>query len=102
VGICTPVLGELWLGIELSATQARNRARLRHMLGRWKIWPSTEAAAEEFGRIGALLRRKGRKMQQIDVQIAAIALALGNTTVVTKDSDFKAIPGLSVEDWSIP
>jgi len=27
-------------------------------------------------------------------------LTLGNCTVVTKDSDFRAVPGLTVEDWS--
>jgi tRNA(fMet)-specific endonuclease VapC len=40
-------------------------------------------------------------MQQIDVQIAAVALSLGNCTVVTKDSDLSAIPGLDVEDWTV-
>ena len=40
-------------------------------------------------------------MQQIDVQIAAIALTLGNCTVVTVDSDFEAIPGLTIDNWSI-
>ncbi len=39
-------------------------------------------------------------MQQIDIQIAAIALTIGNCVVVSKDSDLKAIPGLDVEDWS--
>jgi len=39
-------------------------------------------------------------MQQIDIQIAAIALTLGNCAVVTKDSDFQAIPALDVVDWS--
>ena len=35
----------------------------------------------------------------MDIQIAAVALTLGNCTLVTKDSDFAAIPGLTVEDW---
>ena len=39
-------------------------------------------------------------MPQIDIPIAAIALTLGHCTVVTKDSDFDAIPGLDHEDWS--
>ena len=30
--------------------------------------------------------------------IAAIALTLGNTTVVTMDSDLSAVPGLDVEN----
>jgi hypothetical protein len=38
-------------------------------------------------------------MQQVDVQVAAIALTLG-CVLVTKDSDFQAISGLTIEDWS--
>ena len=64
------------------------------------LWPYTEEAAREFGRLFIDLRRAGRPMPQIDIQIAAIALTLGHCTVVTKDSDFAAIPGLDHEDWS--
>ena len=39
-------------------------------------------------------------MQQIDIQIAAIALTLGNCTVVTTDADFAAVPGLRTENWA--
>ncbi len=100
IGICTPVLGELLGGIEFSTTRPRNRARLLHDLPRWTVWPYERPAAEEYGRIYAHLRTVGRPMQQVDMQIAAVALTLRNCTVVTKDSDFQAIPGLDVEDWS--
>ena len=33
-------------------------------------------------------------------RIASQHISLGNTTVVTTDSDLSAVPGLSVEDWS--
>jgi len=46
------------------------------------------------------LERTGRPMQQVDIQVAAIALALGRCTVVTTDRDLSAIPGLKVEDWA--
>ena len=39
-------------------------------------------------------------MQVIDIMIAAVALTLGNTVVVTKDSDFAALPWLTVENWA--
>jgi len=100
IGTCIPVLGELWAGIELSATRQKNQLKLVRALSSVKIWPFDKPAAQEYGRIYAHLKRIGRPMQQIDIQIAAIALSLGNCTVVTKDSDFKAIPGLAVEDWS--
>ena len=38
-------------------------------------------------------------MQAIDLQIAAIALSLGDCTVVSTDTDLSAVPGLSVESW---
>jgi tRNA(fMet)-specific endonuclease VapC len=100
IGICTPVLGELWAGLEGSATRDRNLHRLRFGLSRLILWPYDDRAAEEFGRIFAELRRIGRPMQQIDIQIAAIASALGECTVVSGDSDLSAIPGLTVENWA--
>ena len=99
IGICTPVLGELWSGIEGSATRDENLRRMRHGLSRLLIWPFDQIAASEYGRIFTQLKRMGRPMQQVDIQIAAVAFALGDCTVVTADSDLLAIPGLTVEKW---
>ncbi|MBV8268588.1 MAG: type II toxin-antitoxin system VapC family toxin [Planctomycetaceae bacterium] len=99
VGIGMPVLAELAFGIELSTSRDRNMQSLRTALLAWKIWPFDDKAAFEYGRLAAELRRIGRPMQQIDIMVAAIALSLGNCTVVTGDSDLAAIPGLKVENW---
>jgi tRNA(fMet)-specific endonuclease VapC len=64
------------------------------------VWPLTEPAAEEYGRIAAELRQLGRPIGQIDMLIAAIALSLGKTTVVSVDTDLSAVPGLTVENWA--
>lgn len=101
VGIAVPALGELLFGVELSNDPERNWARLTRGLAQIRRWPFDVNAAQQYGRVWAALRRAGRPMQQVDVQIAAIALSLGSCTVVTKDSDFTAIPGLKVEDWSV-
>ena len=101
VGICTPVLGELWSGVEGSGTRDRNLQILRHGLSRLRIWPYDEAAAAEFGRLFAKLRKIGRTMQQIDVQVAAIAITLGNCVVVSSDSDLAAVAELTVENWAL-
>ncbi len=100
IGICTPVLGELWSGVEGSDTRDENLRRLRHGLSRLLRWPYEKKAAAEFGRLFTLLKRMGRPMQQIDIQIAAISLTLGNCTVVSADSDLSAVPGLTVENWA--
>jgi tRNA(fMet)-specific endonuclease VapC len=100
IGICVPVLGELWSGVEGSASRELNLQRLRHALSRFVVWPYTNAAAAEFGRIFAELRSVGRVIQQIDIQIGAIARTLPNCVLVTKDSDMRAIGGLTIEDWT--
>jgi tRNA(fMet)-specific endonuclease VapC len=100
VGIGVSVLAELVYGVEQSVSRDRNMQRLMKALATWKVWPFDNKAAFEYGRIAAELRRIGRPMQQVDIQTAAIAFALGNCTVVSGDSDLKAIPGLSVEDWA--
>jgi tRNA(fMet)-specific endonuclease VapC len=102
IGIGTPVLGELWYGVESSSSRERNLRSLMLAVSTWTLWPFERVAAEEYGRIAATLRRLGRPMQSIDIQIAAIALCPGNCVVVTKDSDLSAVPGLSVENWATP
>jgi tRNA(fMet)-specific endonuclease VapC len=102
IGIGMPVLAELLFGAELSRRPEETRQAIARRLARVRLWPFDVAAARMYGRLSATLRRMGRPMQQIDVQIAAIALSLGNCAVVTKDNDLAAIPGLSVENWSQP
>jgi tRNA(fMet)-specific endonuclease VapC len=99
LGICVPVLAELYYGFHYSASRDENLKQLRHSIGELTIWPFDEKAAAEFGRLRAELRRRGRPMQIIDVMIAATALTLGSCTVVSSDSDLTAIPGLAVENW---
>jgi tRNA(fMet)-specific endonuclease VapC len=100
VGIAHPVLAELAYGVENSQNRDRNMQRLRLALASWKVWPVTEEAAFEYGRLAAELRRIGRMIGPNDIMIAAIALTLGNTTVVTMDSDLAAVPGLIIENWA--
>src|SRR6266536_3273306 len=77
IGICPPVLGELWAGVELSHSRSRNEKRLRHSLPDFRVWPYDEAAATEYGRIFAVLQRTGRMIGPVDIQIAAVALSMG-------------------------
>ena len=102
IGTCEPVVAEMFYGVELSSTRDRNMQRLRRALVDILCWPFDRKAAEEYGRLAALLRRRGRPMQLIDVMIAAVALSLSNCVVVTTDSDFSAVPGLNVVDWTKP
>ena len=99
IGTGTPIVGELFSGLQFSSSRERNEVRLRRALSELIIWPYDLIAAENYGHIHAELRRIGRPMQTIDTMATAIATTLGNCTVVTTDSDLNAVPGLHVENW---
>jgi tRNA(fMet)-specific endonuclease VapC len=92
IGTCEPVVGELFYGAGNSNTRDANLRKLRVGLLGIKVWPFDRRAAEESGRLRAMLRRAGRPMGIVDVQLAAIALTLGNCTIVTTDSNPSAAP----------
>jgi tRNA(fMet)-specific endonuclease VapC len=100
IGTCTPIWGEFLHGIELSQTRDRNMKVAQRGIRTMTIWPFDVAAAEEFGRLAALLKRIGRPMQIPDIQLAAVAFTLGDCTVVSSDTDLLAVPGLTVENWA--
>jgi tRNA(fMet)-specific endonuclease VapC len=101
IGTCLPVVGELFFGVENSASRDANLQRLIRALSGIRCWPFDRPAAEKYGWIAAELKRIGRPMQQIDIQIAAVALSLGKCIVVSADSDLSAVPGLTVENWAV-
>jgi tRNA(fMet)-specific endonuclease VapC len=93
------VLGEVIGGILYGDSHEASWKKAKPMLMSLVLWPFDASAAQEYGRLFAGLKSIGRPMQQIDIQIAAIALALGNCTVITYDSDLAAVPGLAFENW---
>lgn len=99
VGTCEPVVAEMMYGLQLSSQPDKNLARLNVGLKPIACWPLDRGASMVYGQLAAELRRIGRPMQTIDIMMAAIAISLGNCTVVTTDSDLLAVPGLSVENW---
>lgn len=92
-------MAELVYGVEFGQNRDRNIQAIRLALPALTVWAFDQNAAFEYGRLAAELRRLGRPMQAVDVMIAAIALSLGNCTVVSADSDLMAVPGLAVESW---
>ena len=103
VGIAAPVLAELAFRAEGSGKlRDQNIKRLREALQVWKLWLVDADVAFEYGRLAFELRKRNRQIGQNDIWIAAIALSLGNATVVTRDSDFRGVPELTVENWAEP
>lgn len=82
------------------AQRDANLLLLRRAVSQLSIWPYTPEAAAEYGRIFVELKRAGRPIQQIDMQIGAIARTLPNCVIVSKDGDFGEISGVTVENWA--
>jgi tRNA(fMet)-specific endonuclease VapC len=62
------------------------------------VAPFEESALLEFQRLRALRIRIGTK----DLRIAATASVLGATVLTRNLRDFRQVPGLLVEDWTVP
>ncbi len=63
------------------------------------VWDS--AAARHYARLRATLEEHGEPMGNLDLMIAAQALAAG-VILVTNDRVFRRVKGLRIEDWSKP
>lgn len=72
VGICMPVLGELWSGMQGSASRDRNIQQMKHALARLRIWPFDRKAAEEYGRIFAELKRLSGCLMRARIHLLSI------------------------------
>lgn len=64
--------------------------------------PWDDRVSARFGGLKAELERRGERLEDFDVAIAAHALAQG-ATLVTHDAALGTrVAGLDVEDWSLP
>jgi predicted nucleic acid-binding protein len=102
LGIGTPVLGELLAGLKGSRTEQVNRQKLDKLLRVVKTWDYASKAAEQFAELRAHTKLTGRRVGDLDLQTAAIARTFRRCVVVTMDTDFDALPGITVENWAVP
>jgi len=97
-GLCRPSIGELWFMAFNSTQIEENCERIDALCRGFHIWEFDEAAAIEFGRIRVELRRAGRPIPMIDVQIASIARSR-HLTLLSSDGHFNVVANLRVENW---
>ena len=81
-----------------SSQPAANEQKLQTMIGQFIVYPFDQTAARQFGRVVTELRRIGRPIPPIDMQIAAIALA-NDLILLTADRHFDHVAGLKHENW---
>jgi tRNA(fMet)-specific endonuclease VapC len=91
---------ELLFGIARKPEATRLQILVRRFLDSSKILEWTSAAAREFANERAVLERQGRLLADIDMMIAAHALA-EDAILVTNDAAFHRITHLKTEDWTL-
>jgi tRNA(fMet)-specific endonuclease VapC len=91
---------EIYYGLELKPEASRLRAAVEKLFEAIEVraWDST--AARAYGRLRALLKAAGTPLEELDLLIAAHALALG-AVLVSHDQAFHNVAAfVTVVDWA--
>jgi predicted nucleic acid-binding protein len=103
VVICSVVRGEILYGFA-RLPQGKRRQELETKAAKlFAVLPCEsilEKAGDHYATIKLARQQKGLSLDENDLWVAATALSLG-AILITRDSDFQQIDGLTVTDWTV-
>jgi tRNA(fMet)-specific endonuclease VapC len=99
VGISVITEAELRFGVAKKPEAARLSVAVEEFLLRVEILPWDSEAAKSYARLRADMERIGEPMGNLDMMIAAHALA-AQAVLVTHDRVFHRVKQLRIEDWT--
>lgn len=99
VGISTVTEAELRFGVARIPEAVRLREAIEEFLIRVETICWDSGAARAYAKLRTTLERTGEPMGNLDMMIAAQALA-SEMVLVTNDKVFRRVKGLKLEDWS--
>jgi tRNA(fMet)-specific endonuclease VapC len=97
------VVGEILYGLARLPIGAKRRhleSKATSVLPLAPSRPMPEDTGQRYATIKLDSQRRGLTLKDNDLWVAATALAL-NATLVTRDTDFAGIPGLTLQDWTV-
>lgn len=101
VAISAITEAEIRYGLELKPAAEKLRSAVEQLLALIEVHPWNSAAAQAYGRMRARLKAAGTPLAELDLMIAAHALALG-ATLVSHDRAFRhVLPLVTVLDWAV-
>jgi tRNA(fMet)-specific endonuclease VapC len=99
VGVSVITEAELRFGVARKPGASRLEAAVEEFLLRVEILPWESAAAKSYAALRSVLERSGDPMGNLDMMIAAQALA-AQAVLVTHDRVFHRVKQLRLEDWT--
>ena len=99
IAISSITVAELAHGVAKSANQTKNREALEEFLLPLTIIPFDTQDAHAYGQIRANLERRGEVIGNMDMLIAAQALAKNCKIVTNNTREFERVEGLVCENW---
>lgn len=101
VGVSVITEAELRFGVARLPQAAKLGIAVEEFLLRVEVLPWDSDAAQHYARLRAALEAHGEPIGNLDLMIAAHALA-ADAVLVTSDRIFSRVKGLTVEDWRRP
>jgi tRNA(fMet)-specific endonuclease VapC len=92
-------VAELSHGANRSQRRDDNLASLEVLLSALSILPFDEAAGRRFGILKAWLEARGESLDDLDLQIASIALETDAMLLTNNTKHFKRVSGLRLLNW---
>ena len=91
---------ELYYGAYKSQKVASNLAKIKTIEASLEIIPVGPEISETFGLLKAQMEKRGTRLDDFDLILAATALSHNLTLITNNTAHFKRIEGLKTENWT--
>jgi len=102
IRLCSIVKAELLHGAEKYGNRSHRLQVLTNLFSRFLSLPFDDKAGEVYAPMRHALEVAGQVIGSDDLLIAAICIAHNLTIVTNNVAEFARVPGLQVEDWTVP
>ena len=99
IGISSITVAELEYGVANSNRSIEAQAALLEFIFSFEILDFNYTAASCYGKIRKELKDKGQPISDMDMLIAAVAMANELIVVTNNEKEFRRISGLTIENW---
>ena len=97
--ITSITVSELTHGADRSKHREDNLARLEVLFSAFTVLPFDEMAARRCGHLKAELEEQGEPLDDLDLQIASVALVYDLPLATNNTKHFKPVKDLRIENW---